>query len=292
VEAESEGVPLDEITFTVLDVETTGLTPQLGDRVCEIAVLRFRGDRELARFQSLVNPQRPISPGAFAVNGIRDQDVVDAPFFAEIAPTVVDMLDDSTLVAHNAPFDLSFLASELRICGLPFVLDSIIDTLALARRYYRFPSNSLQAVAHYLGVETTGRHRALADVVTTKMVLERFVVDLGQKGVTTLAGLLAAQGGDIGWYEREEIPLPPQIEEALKSGGSLWLRYLSAAGEETRRVVSPLQVTTYSGYAYLVAFCHLRAEQRTFRLDRIVEMRPRAAGDMEPSGDVLETGDL
>ena len=277
---ESEKVPLDEVTFTVVDVETTGLTPQLGDRVCEIALVRFRGDRELGRFQSLVNPQRPISAGAFAVNGIRDQDVVDAPIFAEIAPTVLDMLDESTLVAHNAPFDLSFLVSEFQICSLPLAFSSIIDTLALARRCYRFPSNSLQAVAHHVGVGTVAQHRALADVVTTKMVLERFIVDLGQKGVTTLAGLLTAQGGDGRWAEREEIPLPPEIEEALQSGGSLRLRYLSAAGEETRRVVSPLQVTAYSGYAYLIAFCHLRREQRTFRLDRIVEMLPGASEDM------------
>jgi len=272
VEVESQGIRLDEITFTVLDVETTGLTPQFGDRVCEIALLRFRGERELGRFHSLVNPQRPISPGAFAVNGIRGQDVVDAPIFAEIAPAVLDLLGDSTLVAHNAPFDLAFLEAEFQICDLPLVIDSIVDTLALARRCYCFPSNSLQAVARFLGVDTMGQHRALADVVTTKMILERFVADLGQKGVVTLAELLAAQGGDVGWHEREAIPLPPQIEEALKSGGSLQLRYLSAVGEETRRMVTPLRVTAYAGNIYLVAMCHLRDEERTFRLDRIVEM--------------------
>jgi DNA polymerase-3 subunit epsilon len=272
VEVESEEVRLDKITFTVLDVETTGLTPQFGDRVCEIALLRFRGDRELGRFQSLVNPQRPISPGAFAVNGIRDQDVVEAPIFAEIAPVVLDLLDDSTLVAHNAPFDVAFLEAEFQMCDLPLACDSIIDTLALARRCYRFPSNSLQAVARFLDVDTMGQHRALADVVTTKMVLERFVADLGRKGVVTLAGLLAAQGGHVGLHEREAIPLPPQIEEALKSGGSLQLRYLSAVGEETRRMVTPLRVTAYAGNTYLVAMCHLRDEERTFRLDRIVEM--------------------
>lgn len=273
MEVESQGIRLDEITFTVLDVETTGLTPQFGDRVCEIALLRFRGERELGRFHSLVNPQRPISPGAFAVNGIRGQDVVDAPIFAEIAPAVLDLLGDSTLVAHNAPFDLAFLEAEFQICDLPLVIDSIVDTLALARRCYRFPSNSLQAVARFLGVDTMGQHRALADVVTTKMILERFVADLGQKGVVTLAELLAAQGGDVGWHEREAIPLPPQIEEALKSGGSLQLRYLSAVGEETRRMVTPMRVTAYAGNIYLVAMCHLRDEERTFRLDRIVDMR-------------------
>jgi DNA polymerase-3 subunit epsilon len=273
VEVESEDVRLDEVTFAVLDVETTGLTPQFGDRICELALLRFRGDRELGRFHTLVNPQRPISPGAFAVNGIREQDLVDAPIFAEIAPRLLDLLEESTLVAHNAPFDLSFLAAEFQICDLRLTANPIIDTLALARRCYRFPSNSLQTVARLLGVDTMGQHRALADVVTTKMVLERFLADLRQKGVVTLAELVAAQGGHVRWRERDAAPLPPQIDEALKSGGSLQLRYLSAAGEETQRLVSPLHVTAYSGHLYLVAFCHLRNEQRTFRLDRIVDTR-------------------
>jgi len=272
VEVGSEGVRLDETTFTVLDVETTGLTPQFGDRVCEVALLRFRSDRELGRFHSLVNPQRPISPGAFAVNGIRDQDLVDAPIFAEIAPRLLDLLEESTLVAHNAPFDLSFLAAEFQICDLRLTANPIIDTLALARRCYRFPSNSLQTVARFLGVDTMGQHRALADVVTTKMVLERFLADLRQKGVVTLGELLAAQGGPIEFQRREATPLPPQIEEALGSGRRLQLRYVSAEGEETRRMVTPLRITAHAGYLYLVAMCHLRQEERTFRLDRILDM--------------------
>jgi len=272
VRVESADVLLDEVTFAVLDVETTGLAPQFGDRVCEVALLRFRGDGELDRFHTLVNPQRPISPGAFAVNGIRDRDLVDAPIFAEVAPRLLSLLEESTLVAHNAPFDLSFLAVEFQICDLPLTIHHIIDTLALARRCYGFPSNGLQTVAHCLGVQTTGYHRALNDVVTTKMVLERFLADLRQTGVVTLSGLVAAQGGPLAWREPEAITLPPRIEEALESGSPLRLRYLSAAGEETQRVVSPLHVTAYSGHLYLIAFCHLRNEQRSFRLDRILDM--------------------
>jgi DNA polymerase-3 subunit epsilon len=272
VGVEPDEVHLDEVTFAVLDVETTGLAPQFGDRVCEVALLRFRGGTELGRFHTLVNPQRPISPGAFAVNGIRDQDLVDAPMFAEIAPKLLGWLEDGALVAHNAPFDLSFLAMEFRTCKLPLTLNPIIDTLALARRCYAFPSNGLQTVARCLGVDTIGQHRALADVVTTKMILERFVADLRQKGIVTLGGLLTAQGGQVGFPRRETTPLPPRIEEALRSERRLHIRYVSADGEETRRVVTPLHVTAHAGYLYLVAMCHLRNEERTFRLDRIVEI--------------------
>jgi len=273
----SVSTPIDQVTFTVLDVETTGLTPQFGDRICEIALLRCREGRELDRFSSLVNPDRPISPGASAVNGIRDEDLIGAPFFSEIAPTVIGLLEDSVLVAHNAPFDLAFLSAEFGICSLPAPTQMVIDTLALARRRYRFPSNSLGNVAHFLGIEVRGQHRAMVDVLTTKMVLERFLTDSVQIGITTLSQLLEVQGGSIRVPRQESIPLPPLIEEALKCGRKLLLCYVSASGEETQRAVTPLSVAAHRGYIYLVAMCHLRHEQRSFRLDRIVEMN--AVGD-------------
>ena len=265
--------PLDEVAFTILDIETTGLNPHFGDRVCEIALLRCQGGRELGRFHSLVNPGRAISPGAFAVNGIRDEELIGAPAFGDVAPAVLDMLGDSVIVAHNAPFDLGFLAGELEICRLPFIDNMVVDTLTLARRWYSFPSNSLQNVAYYLGIDTLGQHRALADVVTTKEVLDYFLADLVERGVSTLEDLTEVQGDRIRLREGEMIVLPPHLEEALRCEGELELRYVSGLGQETQRVVSPLRVAAYAGHLYLIAMCHLRNEQRTFRLDRIVEMR-------------------
>jgi DNA polymerase III epsilon subunit family exonuclease len=279
IDVEGGDIPLDEVTFAVLDVETTGLSPHFGDRICEIALLRCRGGRELGRFQSLVDPGRPISPGARAVNGITDEELIGAPTFAEVAATVLDFVEGSAIVAHNAPFDLSFLSRELELCRCSAITNVIVDTLALARHCYRFPSNSLGSVARFLGVEICGEHRALADVVTTRGILELFLADLVERGVTTLGQLMEAQGGRIGLHRREAVPLPPQIEEALEGEGRLLLRYVSARGEETVRMVTPLFVEAYGGCFYLVAMCHLRHEQRSFRLDRIVEMDFR--GDLE-----------
>ena len=272
--ADIEGQPLEQVQFTVLDVETTGLVPELGDRVCEIALLHFQGGRELKRFHSLVNPGRPVSPGAYAVNGITEEELVDAPLFAQIAPSVREILQGSVLVAHNAPFDLGFLDAEFDLCRLPTPANPVVDTLALARRCYRFPSNRLGSVARYLGVNTCGEHRALFDVLTTKALLEQMLIDLSEHGVSMIDHLVAAQGGPIGWPRRESIPLPPEIQEALTGDGRIWIRYLSAGGRETHREVTPLRVTVRGGYLYLVAVCHLRNEQRTFRLDRVLEMAP------------------
>jgi DNA polymerase III epsilon subunit family exonuclease len=278
-DAEGHDIPLGEVTFTVLDVETTGLTPHFGDRICEIALLRCRGGREVGRFQSLVDPGRPISPGARAVNGISDEELAGAPTFPEISPTVLDFLEDSVIVAHNAPFDLSFLSRELELCGYLPITNVIIDTLALARRCYRFPSNRLGSVARYLGVDTCGEHRALADVLTTRGILDRFLAALMERGAKTLAQLMEAQGGRMVLHRREALSLPPQIEEALEGGTRLSLRYVSARGEETLRMVTPLSVEAYGGHLYLVAMCHLRHEQRSFRLDRVVEMGSHGDAD-------------
>ncbi len=273
METPALSTPLDEVTFTILDVETTGLNPHFGDRVCEIALLQCQGGIEISRFHSLVNPRRPISPGAFAVNRIKDDDLITAPLFSEIAATVLEVLGDSVIVAHNAPFDLGFLASELTISRLPLVDNPVVDTLALSRYCYSFPSNSLPNLAYYLGIDTLREHRALADAITTKQLLDHLLADLSDAGVYTLGDLIGVQGGQIGWPAQEIVPLPPQIDEALRGEGQLELRYVSASGEETRRLVSPLYVTAFAGYLYLIAICHLRNEQRTFRLDRIIEMR-------------------
>lgn len=81
MEADFEDVSLDEAAFAVVDVETTRLSPLLGDRVCEIALMGFGGGRELSRFHSLANPGRSVCPGAFAVHGIADEDLSCAPTF-------------------------------------------------------------------------------------------------------------------------------------------------------------------------------------------------------------------
>src|SRR5690606_28870570 len=109
--------PLNEVPLVVLDTETTGLMPQLGHRVVEIAAVRLVGWRETARVSSLVNPGRPIDPGASRVNGIYDDDLVDAPPFSDVFLQLQSLLEGALLVAHNALFDASFLSMEYHLLG-------------------------------------------------------------------------------------------------------------------------------------------------------------------------------
>jgi DNA polymerase-3 subunit epsilon len=258
--------PTNGLTVAVVDVETTGLSAHFGDRICEVGILRAQDDQILDTYQTLVNPQRPISPGARRVNGLRDEEVFQAPVFAEIAGEVLARIDRATLVCHNAMFDLSFLEAELARLGLVWQPAGVIDTLEIARRYFNFGSNSLAAVALRLGIETPQAHRALGDALTTFQVFRR------------LQGALAGRVGDlVGSYrpayaQMEEVVLPPEIQEALAENKAVIITYLDAKGDQTTRMITPLRVLARNGATYMVAYCHLRQAERHFRLDRIVAM--------------------
>jgi len=264
---------LNEIPFALFDVETTGLSPAYGHRVCEVACLRLRDGVELGRLESLVDPGQPVSPGAFAVNRITSEMLADAPLFETVAAPLLALMEDAVLVAHNAPFDLGFLAKELQIARLPPPEGPVVDTLALSRRIYTYSSHSLSAVAHALDAPVTPSHRAMSDVEATRYVLEQMLWDLDRRwGVATLGQLVAFQGGPIPYPHPRALPLPPAIAEAIESRGRVYMRYVNAQGEESERVVRPIHVSERGGYLYLSAHCHRAGALRTFRLDRVLEL--------------------
>ena len=280
---------LRSLTYAVVDVETTGLSALAGDRICEVAVVIAKNGQIAEQFQTLVNPGRPISYGAAAVNGISNNMVRNAPTFRSIAASLVEILDGAVLVAHNASFDLSFISTELRAAELEPPSNPVVDTLALARRNYSFASNRLGNVARSLGIQTQGLHRALADATITWHVLKKFLWDLEAQGIRTLADLLGHQGALTplsGWKLTPPLMewdgtqpycpiqgLPPLVEQAMRAHSLLRIRYAGSDGRESERVVHPLKVTLREQATYLVAYCHLKHEERTFRLDRIVELR-------------------
>jgi len=259
--------PLSETVFAIGDVETTGLNPHSGDRVCEVAVVRSRGGEEMDRFVTLVDPGRPLSRSAAEVNGLSDAELRGQPSFAAVAAPVAALLSGAVLVAHNAPFDLSFLDHEFMRPGYPTLDNLCVDTLQLARVcYHRLPSYSLERLAHRLGLSNGVHHRALADVLVTHSLLHCLIRDLPARSLADLRPTLATLPA--------QVPVPVCIQQALRERRQLFLRYRSAEGL-TERLVEPLAVETRDRSLYLVAYCHLRGERRTFRLDRIVMMEVR-----------------
>lgn len=269
-------MPLAEAPVVVLDTETTGLSPALGHRVIEIAALRFQGWQETGRLSVLVNPGRPIDPGATRVHGLVDRDVAGAPSFGDVVGRLQPILQGAIIVAHNASFDAGFLAQEYAIASRmgacpPVLPNPWLCTLQLARRHFHFDRNDLRTVAYRLGVSQSRAHRALNDAYTTAAVFQRMVRELEKRGLSTVGALLHAQGGPVYMPSATSAPLPPPLASAITGGKQVRIRYVTEGGRETIRLISPLYTTTQGSARYLVAYCHLRHAQRTFRLDRIME---------------------
>jgi DNA polymerase III epsilon subunit family exonuclease len=163
--------------FVFLDVETTGLSPQRGDRVIEIALMVTRGFDIQKRYAQLVNPQRDISWGAYFVNRITPDMLTGAPGIQEILDVVLGHLDEAVIVGHNIAFDLGFLRHECQLCGYPGLKSPrVVDTQRMAKFFMPGRSGySLAKVAGYLEVTQVQRHRALVDVETTFEVFKKML---------------------------------------------------------------------------------------------------------------------
>lgn len=161
--------------FTVFDLETTGMSP-VRDRIVEIAAARIECDGAISRFSTLVNPRCMIPRSATAIHRITDQMVAAAPSFQDVGIKFTDFARESTLVAHNARFDLSFLQESLARCGNELWKGKTLDTLALMRKMYRnLPSYSLQNLRRQFNLQDTfddmQAHRAGADVEWCMQIL-------------------------------------------------------------------------------------------------------------------------
>jgi DNA polymerase-3 subunit epsilon len=188
-------IPIDKIPFVVLDVETTGLYPESGDRVIDLSMIRWKGGEIIDTFGMSINPGRPIPKEATAVHGITDSDLVGAPPFAVLSGQVWQYLEGSVIVAHNAPFDVKFINYELANCGYEQWNGIMLCTLQLARRLHNEKHNKLGDVALRMGIQADGAHTAVGDTMTTLRVFEGMIAQLRGMHFETLAHLMRAQGG-------------------------------------------------------------------------------------------------
>ena len=181
---------IDEAVFNFIDVETTGLSPDSA-RVCEVALIGFKGAARLNNFSSLINPGMPIPATASRINGITDDMVRQSPAFGEVALKLLDLLEGSVIVAHNALFDINFLKMEFSRVGLNFPERlPVVDTLEIARGHWKFTNNRLGTIAGELNLSNENWHRALADVEMTRKIFEHFVAAFRKSGVVTVGDLV------------------------------------------------------------------------------------------------------
>ena len=188
---ESLGTPLSEVTFCVVDLETTGLAADACG-ITEIGAVKVKGGRVLGEFSTLVNPGEPIDPRVTRLTGITDDMVADAPSIESVLPMFLEFASGCTLVAHNASFDVGFLRHACDLCGTRWPRPPVIDTVVLARRLTErseVPNRRLGTLARLFGSPVTPDHRALDDARATVTVLHGLIERASGHGVVTDADL-------------------------------------------------------------------------------------------------------
>ena len=201
--------------WVVVDVETTGGSPQQGHRITEVAAVRVSGGEVSDAFSTLVNPERRIPSMITALTGISDAMVREAPRFHEVAPRLAEALQGRVFVAHNASFDWRFVSSELDRCWGRTLEGRQLCTVRLARKLLpQLPSRSLDGLALFFGLQIESRHRALDDALATARVLMHFIDMLDEQGVACWDGLQTLLGKRKPRAPRKKKRMPQSMEVA------------------------------------------------------------------------------
>lgn len=171
--------------FAVVDIETTGSTPQSAG-ITEIAIVIHNGVEVTGKFVTLINPRQKIPPFIVNMTGISDAMVANAPLFEEVAPQIFNLLNGRIFVAHNVSFDYSFVHYLLGKCGFQWSAPKLC-TIKLSRRVFPgLEKYGLGSLTRDLGIRIEGRHRAWGDAAATAQVLTMAIEKEGMKPIHSL----------------------------------------------------------------------------------------------------------
>jgi DNA polymerase-3 subunit epsilon len=276
---------ISTLDFVAFDTETTGLSPS-AEGLVEIAAVRFSlltGAKEY--FQTLVNPRKPIPAQATAVHGITDDMVFTAPAIEQVLPSFFRFIEGAIPVAHNAPFDIGFIALHSMRAGISLPEGPILDSCMFSRRVCtEQPSHRLGALTAAFGIDASTFHRALADA---KSCMEVFRHVVGKScGVNAAWQELVSRHGKLYSFgdaskpvrqTRKVVSLEP-IFRALEEKKSVWIKY---EGGYSAREISPLLLYAKGAQQYMEATCHLDGIRKSFRLDRIKQVLTGRPGSEE-----------
>ncbi|GAA8851571.1 DEDD exonuclease domain-containing protein [Helicobacter pylori] len=283
------GTPLAEVTFVVVDLETTGGSAR-DCGITEIGAVKVRGGEELGELQTFVNPGEPIPAFIQSLTGITDAMVADAPRTGEAVASFLEFARGAVLVAHNAGFDIGFLKAACAAHDLRWPGPTVLDTVRLARQVVsrdEVPNHKLGTLARYFGATTTPDHRALHDARATVDVLHALIGRLGSVGVHTLEELSSYTSRVSDELRRKRhladgLPSAPGVYvfkdergEPLYVGTSIDIRARArsyfTASEQRRRMGEMVRLATE--ITPIVCATTLEAQVRELRL--IARHKPR-----------------
>jgi DNA polymerase-3 subunit epsilon len=231
----------------VLDTETTGLSPQGGDRLVEIGCVELINHIPTGKnFHVYINPQRSMPEEAFRVHGLSEEFLSDKPVFRDVVEDFLAFIGDATLVIHNAPFDMGFLNHQLETIGRKSLANPVIDTVMVARKKHPGARVSLDALCKHYGIDNSRRtlHGALLD---SEILAEVYLELIGGKQVSLalVAEVETATPGTVltrPAVARRPVALPGRISAAEaeahaafvgKMGdGAIWAEYAEQAAAE------------------------------------------------------------
>lgn len=187
--------PLQQLTFVVVDCETTGVSPAV-DRLLQVAAVVVNGCGEIIEsFDTIVRPENPAEykHGAEHVHGISTSDVAGGMPLRHALEKLIDIASGHVFTAHNAPFDLGFLHAEAERVGIEHRFDTYIDTLTLSRRLDtdKLRRHTLDALCEHYSIERARAHEALADATATATLLIHLLHEMNVASVDQLSELLA-----------------------------------------------------------------------------------------------------
>ncbi len=190
---------LSDTIFCIVDLETTGASASTGNAITEIGAVKVKGGDVIGEFETFVNPKIPLPEYITDLTGITDEMLEDAPTITEIFNSFLEFIEEGVkrdekivMVAHNAPFDLSFLKVAAESVKTPWPNYSVLDTVQLARKTvdkYEVGNYKLGNLANYFNTEVSPTHRALDDAKTTVEILHRLIERLGTFEIYTWQAL-------------------------------------------------------------------------------------------------------
>jgi len=189
---------LFQTTFVVLDLETSGASPKTGSAITEIGAVKVCGGQVLGTFKTFVNPGTSLPPFITELTGITDEMLVEAPRIETVLPLLFEFLGSertTVFVAHNAPFDLSFLKASAALHGYSWPNFRVIDTVKAARFVLTkddVQNYQLGTLAAYFRTEIAPSHRALDDALATVDVLHGIIERMGTFGITSINQMINA----------------------------------------------------------------------------------------------------
>ncbi len=268
---------LADLTFVAFDVETTGLSA-IACKLVELSGVKFTlSSPHVETFSTLIDPGEPIPPEVSKLHGITDDMVIGAPTIDAVLPGFYEWCGDSIMIAHNAAFDVEFLKVHSMRQRLTLPGNAVVCTLAMAQSLVQDSANhKLKTLSEHFGFAGSLYHRALDD----SLYVHKLFAKLIEVGKMETFGHLEDVSATFSFTESQKyapVALSDQllayldlINSAIDAQIEIKLTYSSTF--KSTRVVLPQALIESRGSVYLTAMCRKSNAERTFRLDRIIEV--------------------